>query len=208
LTFSAADARSVSASSQLMRRVRLHTRLIHVLRWLLPTLVLAILALLCAYVVSDAQRAASERPRDTPTEIRMINPHFLGRDDQGRAFNLTARQASRDDTDMQRVILVAPVLMMDVDNPHPRTASADHGVFDEDTRLLRLTGHVHIDDSNASVIDTSEALVDTKAGTVNGVAPIQGAGPKGTIQARSYQVSQKTGVAVFSGGVHAQLNSH
>ncbi|HEY3798239.1 MAG TPA: LPS export ABC transporter periplasmic protein LptC [Caulobacteraceae bacterium] len=202
----AAGARPVSAPSELRRRVRGHTRLVHALRWLLPALMLGILVLLGAYVVADALRTAHERPRDTPTQIRMVNPHFLGRDDQGRAFNLTAHQAFRDDIDPQRVVLVAPVLMMDVDLPHPKTVSADKGVFDEDTRMLRLTGHVHIDDSQASTVNTAEAVIDTRAGTVNGAAPIEGAGPKGSIQARSYQASQKTGVVVFKGGVHARLS--
>ena len=61
------------------------------------------LGLLGAFVVGQAVRAAAARPKELPTQIRMINPHFIGRDDQGRAFNLAARLAVRDDSDMQRV---------------------------------------------------------------------------------------------------------
>ena len=76
----------------------------------------------------------------------MVGPHFIGRDNQGRAFNLAARLAVRDDTNMQQVLLDSPVIVMDVDSAHPKTLTADHGVYDEDTRLLHLNGHVRVDD--------------------------------------------------------------
>ena len=56
-------------------------------------------------------------------------------------------------------------MKLDIDSPHPKTLTADHGVYDEDTRLLRLDGHVRVDDAAASTVGTEEALVDTKAGT-------------------------------------------
>jgi lipopolysaccharide export system protein LptC len=140
-----------------------------------------------------------------PTQIRMVSPHFVGRDSQGRAFNLSARLALRDDTNMQRVLLGSPVIVMDVDSPHPKTLTSDHGVYDEDTRMLRLTGHVRVDDSTASTVASDEALIDTKAGTVTGVTPLKGSGPMGALQAGSYSAAEKGQELVMHGGVHAQL---
>jgi lipopolysaccharide export system protein LptC len=198
-------ARSSSASALIRRRARIHGRLVLALRWLLPTLILAMLGLLGAFVVSQAVRAAAARPKELPTQIRMISPHFIGRDNQGRAFNLAARLAVRDDADMQRVYLGAPVMVMDADSAHPKTLTADRGVYDEDTRILRLIGHVRVDDAAASTVGSNEALVDTRAGTVTGVSPIAASGPMGAIQAGSYSATQKGGVVVMHGGVHAVL---
>jgi lipopolysaccharide export system protein LptC len=177
------------------------------LRWLLPTLILAMLGLLGAFVVAQAMRAAGERPKDIPTEIRMVSPHFVGRDDKGRAFNMSSSIAVRDDANLQRVYLTAPRMVMDVDTPQPKTMTADRGVYDEDTRMLRLTGHVRVDDAAASTVGTQEALVDTRAGTVSGAAGLSGAGPMGDIRARSY-TANKNGVVVMHGGVHATLKGH
>ena len=188
------------------RRARVHTRLVRVLRWALPTLILALLCLLGAYVAAEAMRAARSAPREAPTEIRMISPHFVGRDDQGRAFDLTARSARREDTDLKRILLAWPVMKLDVESPHPKLLTADAGVFDEDTRLLRLDGHVRADDAAASTVGAPEALVDTRAGTVTGVSGVSGAGPMGRIDAASYTADQKQGVVVMRGGVHAVLN--
>jgi lipopolysaccharide export system protein LptC len=177
------------------------------LRWLLPVLILAMLGLLAAFVVSQAVRAAAARPKELPTQIRMMAPHFIGRDNQGRAFNLAARLAVRDDADMQRVYLGAPVMVMDSDSPHPKTLTADNGVYDEDTHLLHLTGHVRVDDAAATTAGSEEALVDTRAGTVTGVSPISASGPMGDIHAGSFTATQKSGTVVMHGGVHATLKA-
>lgn len=189
------------------RRARAHSRLVHLMRWLLPAAIVGILAVLGVFVGQDALHSAAAKPKDAPTQIRMVNPHFLGRDDQGRAFNLAARQARRDDADMQQVYLDAPVMEMDVDGQHPSTLTADNGVYREDTRILKLTGHVRVDDSKASTVATDEAIVDTRAGTINGHASIAASGPAGAIQGGSYTASDKGDHLILRGGVHAQLKA-
>jgi len=198
-------APSISTSALVRRRARAHSRLVLVLRWLLPTMILALLGLLGAFVVGQAVRAAAARPKEMPTQIRMVGPHFIGRDNQGRAFNLAARLAVRADTNMQQVLLGSPVIVMDVDSEHPKTLTADNGVYDEDTHLLHLKGHVRVDDSTASTVATDEALVDTKAGTVSGVSALNGVGPMGQIHAGRYSAAEKGQKLILSGGVHATL---
>lgn len=194
-----------SASAVIRQRVRGHTRLVLALRWTLPALILALLGVLAAFVVAEALRSAAARSRESPTQIQMINPHFVGRDDKGREFNLSARQASRDDVDMERVLLQAPVMMLDVGTPNLKTLTSDRGVYQENTRLLHLYGHVRVNDSHASTLATDEALVDTKAGTVTGASPIAATGPGGQVRAGRYTATEKGGHVVMSGGVHAVL---
>jgi lipopolysaccharide export system protein LptC len=201
----AAGAAPASTSAIIRRQARAHSRFVRLMRWLLPAGILAILAVLGGFVGLEAQRSEAAKPREIPTEIRMVGPHFLGRDDSGRAFNLGARLAARNDRDMREVILSYPVMTLDVDGAHPKTLTADHGVYREDTRLLRLTGHVRVDDSTASTVATDEAVVDTRAGTVRGAGAIAGRGPTGAIAARSYEANQKTGVLKLRGGVHGEL---
>jgi hypothetical protein len=205
LSFSPTAPPSSTASALVRRQARAHTRMVLALRWLFPTLILALLGLLGAFLIGQAVRVAAARPKEMPTQIRMVAPHFIGRDSQGRAFNLAARLALRDDTNMQRVLLGSPVIVMDVDSVHPKTLTADQGVYDEDTHLLRLTGHVRVDDSTASTVATDEALIDTRAGTVTGVSPLNGSGPMGVIHAGSYTAAEKGEAVVMHGGVHAQL---
>jgi lipopolysaccharide export system protein LptC len=194
-----------SDSTIMRRRLRGHTRLVHALRWVMPVGIVALLGLLAAFVAAEAMRSAHAGIKDVPTEIRMVNPHFVGRDDQGRSFNMSARQAAREDADMQRVDLVAPVMIMDMDGPRPKTLTADRGVYDESTRLLRLHGHVRIDDSAASTVATEDAVVDTKAGTVTGKSAIAANSPTGAVQAGSYTVDEHSQHVILRGGVHGQI---
>jgi lipopolysaccharide export system protein LptC len=208
LTLNPADGAGPRSASALIRRqVRLHTRRVKVMRWLLPTLIMALIGLLAAFVIADALRTVRAKPVEAPTEIRMIGPHFIGRDTQGRAFNLAARQAVRDNVNMRLVELISPVIVMDAESPHPKTLTADKGVYDEDSRKLKLNGHVRVDDSTASTVATNDAEVDTRAGTVSGVSAIAGNGPMGNIRASSYSASQKGQVVNLRGGVHAELKA-
>jgi hypothetical protein len=83
--------------------------------------------------------------------------------------------------------------------------TSDRGVYDESTRLLRLDGHVHVDDAAASTVATEEAVVDTRAGTVSGATPIAAASPTATIEAGRYTATEKGGHVTLTGGVHAVL---
>ena len=148
--------------------LRAHTRFIYAMRIILPALAVGLTALLGLLVATHAVRVQAAAPRETVTQIRMVNPHFFGRDNRGRAFELTAGQAARSDRDMQEVLLDHVVVVLDVNGRHPSRLSADHGVYREDTRILRLTNNVHVDDGQASSIATNQAIVDTRAGTVTG----------------------------------------
>jgi lipopolysaccharide export system protein LptC len=186
--------------------MKAHSRLVHVLRWLLPTIIFAIIGVLGGFVALNAMRSMAARPKEVPTEIQMVNPRFLGRDSQGRVFDLSARRATRDDHDMRLVRLTAPVMVMNTADRGPTTLIADSGVYREDTRILHLTGHVRLADAKASAAATEEAVVDTRAGTVTGLSPVAGASPTGSIQARGYSVTDRGDRLILHGGVHARLN--
>ena len=189
-------------------QLRAHSRLIRTARVILPVLALGLACALGIMIGGHTLRARSAAPRDTVSHIRMINPHFFGRDRQGRPFELTAAQAARADGDMQEVLLDRVVVTLDVNGAHPSRLSADHGVYREDTRILRLTDNVHVDDGRASSIVTNQAIVDTRAGTVTGAQGVASQTTAGAVSAGNYTVLEKGDRVIFRGGVHARVNSH
>ena len=189
-------------------QLRAHSRLVRTARVILPVLTLGLASSLAIMVGSHALRVQASAPRETVSHIRMVNPHFYGRDRQGRAFELTAAEATRADGDMQEVLLDHVVVTLDVSGAHPSRLSADHGVYREDTRILRLTSNVHVDDGRASSIVTNHAIVDTRAGTVSGARGVASQTTAGAISAGNYSVLEKGDRVIFHGGVHARVNSH
>ena len=169
---------------------------------------LGVVVLLAALVVQHAVRRQAAAHQDATTPIRMTNPHFFGRDNQGRAFTLGARQAARDEQSLQVVLLQYPTLTLDSGGPHPSTLTADSGVYHEDTRMLLLRGHVRGDNAANSRFATDEALVNTKTGSVVGPQALAAHTSQGNVKSNSYDVYNKGDTVVFKGGVHAQLKSH
>ncbi len=143
-----------------------------------------------------------------PGTIHMTNARFLGRDEGGRAYVLTADEAARDNADFQRVTLNQPMLLLDADSPNPTRLSADQGVYREDNRILLLNGHVSIHDGQGDTFNTAQAIVDTVKGAVAGKSHVVGEGPTGTFRADSYAVYDRGQRLVFQGHVHSHINPH
>lgn len=209
-----APARTVSARAAVVPgppprgRARAHSRLVRILRWVLPAIMVGVVAALVGLVIAHAVRRQDAAHRDAVTPIEMVNPHFFGRDSQGRAYTLGARQAARDERSFQRVLLSYPSITLDTEGPHPSTLTADTGVYHEDTRILYLKGHVRAANAEESRFATDEAVVNTRTGTVTSPSALQGETPVGDVQSRSFDVFDKGDRVVFKGGVHARLNQH
>jgi len=189
-------------------KARAHSGLVHILRWVLPAIMVLVVAALVGLVAAHAIKRQAAAHKDASTPIRMVNPHFFGRDNQGRAFTLGARQAARDEQSFQRVLLFYPSVTLDVDGVHPSTLTADHGVYHEDTRMLYLKGHVRADNAKASTFATDQAVVDTRTGVVTGAGALSSQTPVGNVKSGSFDVYDKGDRVIFKGGVHARLNQH
>ena len=181
-------------------RWRRRSRLIRTLRVVLPAVIALILAGLIGSVAWSTFKASGAG--DEP--IRLLNPRFMGRDDKGRAFRLTADTATRDPSDYQRVILQKPALVLDENGPDEMRINGASGVFHEQTGKLELTNGVRMADTK-NAFATAASMFDTKTGEVVGSGPIQGAGGLGEISAESYGVYGKGERMVFKGGVRTRL---
>ncbi len=205
------DAAAPSASSADKRRRevarwRRHSRLILGLRLVLPAVMIAIVGLLALQIVL---RALDERPalqREARTAIRLVNARFVGRVEDGRGFMLGAKQAIRSEDDYQSVSLVEPMLVVGKGEASSRV-TARIGNYNERDRLLRLRGDVRIDDGKGHRFSSQEAVIDTRTGNVVGQSQVQGDGPLGELNAKSYSVEDEGDRLVFRGRVTARIQS-
>jgi lipopolysaccharide export system protein LptC len=202
---SAADASTPAAARQVdFERWRRRSRLIRRLRILLPALIVLIFMGLAASVAWSTFRAQPQQARGGDEPIRLVTPRFIGRDDKGRAFVLTAQSATRDRLDYQRVALIKPALVLDEGGPDELRLNGANGIFHEQNGQLELTNGVHMADAK-NAFDTQTSLFDTKSGEVIGSGPIHGAGGLGEINASSYAVYGKGDRMVFKGGVRTRI---
>jgi lipopolysaccharide export system protein LptC len=189
-----------------IRRWKRRSRLIRALRIILPALILLTLGALGVSVAYNTLARQPVTPASSGDPIRLVNPRFVGRDEKGRAFVLTAVSATRDLHDYQRVILDRPALILDEEGPDPLRITGGRGVYHEGNRKLEVSGGVHLSGAKAA-FETAASLFDTKTGELVGSGPIQGSGSLGEITAKSYGVYDKGDRMVFKGGVHTRLDS-
>ncbi|WP_332766215.1 LPS export ABC transporter periplasmic protein LptC [Phenylobacterium sp.] len=187
-------------------RWRRRSRMIRRLRVLLPGAIALILLTMGGFVVHATVMGGRAAPAEDDEPIQLVNPRFVGRDDQGRAFVLTAQVAVRDEGDYQRVVLEKPTLILDEEGANPTRITAKSGVYREDRRVLNLDGGVKMNGANAN-FDTASSIFNTATGELEGQGQISGVGSLGEITAKSYGVYDKGERLVFKGGVRGQINS-
>jgi lipopolysaccharide export system protein LptC len=201
-------ANDIQRRQRLLLKWRRHSNLIHTLRRVLPVLCIVMLLALGGWTLVTTlfsrQGAAS---RSSAPGIHMLKPDFQGRDEKGQPYNVTADSAVRDDADPARVILEAPVFTLGsgLEQTHVR---ARHGVYRDDTRILNLTGDVHLENAEGYHFVTEHVVIDTQKNNVDGETHIDGHGPLGQIAASSYAVRDGGAHVFFTGQVKARIENH
>jgi len=201
-------AADIARRNRLVHKWRQHSNRIHLLRPVLPALCIAMLLALGGWaLVTTLFSRQGAANRSSALVIRMLKLDFQGRDEKGQPYNVTADSAVRDDADPARVTLEAPVFTQGsgLEQTHVR---ARHGVYRDDTRILNLTGDVHLDDGEGYHFVTEHAVIDTQKNNVDGETHIDGYGPLGRIAASSYAVRDGGAHVFFTGQVKARFERH
>lgn len=203
----AADIAALPAAARRrdFERWRRRSRLVRRLRVVLPALIALILAGMIGVIVYRTVTGATARAADDDAPIRLVNPRFVGRDDRGRAYVITAASAMRDEREYQRVLLDRPALVLDEEGPNPLRVTGRSGVYHEGDRKLDLHGGVRLS-GQETAFATLASRFDTKTGELAGSGPIQGSGSLGEINAKSYGVYDRGERMVFKGGVRARID--
>jgi lipopolysaccharide export system protein LptC len=189
-----------------MERWRRRSRQIHFFRRALPTAIIIILIVLAGWILLRGFLSRLGDLRSATSTIHMTNARFYGRDENGRPYELSAEEATRSDKDFQRIALSRLQLTFDAGGQNQNShISADHGVYREDDRILRLRDHVFMKDQTGNTFLTDQATVNTVNNSAEGRDHVQGDGPMGSVTADSYAVYDKGATVVFHGHVHSLI---
>lgn len=136
----------------------------------------------------------------------MVDPHYAGEDATGRPFKLEAAEARRRPSS-NVVEFVRPTAFQPHDDRPPRTARADRGAFGETANRLDLQGRVQLDMGDGHLFATDRAVVDFDRDRVDGVHPVRGDGPLGSIEAEAFSITNGGERLVFSGEVRLVIDA-
>lgn len=162
----------------------------------------AVFVFMALYAIQGGLNAASTFSASEP--LRMLNPRFIGRTENGGPYQLSAEVAERAQGENQPIELIAPVYRTEAGT----IMLAPRGVYDERTKRVVFDGEVLFSDSNGNRFTTPNMIVDLEAGALTGQGGVTGAGPLGVLQADAYELRDSDRALVLRGGVRGQIPDH
>jgi lipopolysaccharide export system protein LptC len=193
------------------RRVRPRSRLIDVLRILLPVLALILVGLVVVWPQIMPGPAGISVPTfvpgegDEPDLLRMDSPRYVGQTSRNRPYEVTAQSASLDPLVASIVHLDRPAADIALGEDGDVRVMALSGTYDRDTEKLVLDGGIEVVTSSGYRFVTPSARVSLAQGRVQGWQPIEGAGPTGRLWADRFEITEAGDVLRFNGRVKVTM---
>jgi lipopolysaccharide export system protein LptC len=190
---------------------RRYSRLVELLRYLLPAVALSLIALvgLWPQLIGGAGGLIvpmfANAKVDGADVMRMHNPRYVGQTENEEPYELTAASAYADPKRPNRVHLERPTGALTAAGPRDLNLTAQSGLYNRDADKLDLDGGVELTTSDGYRFDTDSARIDLRQGLVIGERPIQGSGPTGTLSADRFEIQDKGDRLRFEGRVKVTL---
>ncbi len=188
-----------------------HSRLVRILRRVLPVVALLVLA---AYFVSTRLSvtvgdvtASIDGMEIADGALRMLNPTLKGADKKNGDYVVKAEYADQDIKNPNIVKLHA--IRADMSNPSGGWSKmqAVRGKFDSKTERLVMKDHITIATSTGVTGELSYATLDMTTQTLRSHNPVFFNLPNGTVRANALTLRSKESALVFRGKVSVKLAS-
>ena len=188
-----------------------YTRIVRLLRWLLPLCALTLAVFLLMWPSFNLIELPDVIPisgleRPTPERSTMTNVRFLGKDSDGRPFTISARRAWHGSDRGETVFLEGVSGSITVGEGEWTSLRADSGYFEQKSQVLTLESSVQVTSSNGYRLESERVLIDLEQGMARSDAMVRGTGPSGDLEAAGFEVSDHGGKFTFSGDVEISLH--
>ncbi len=140
--------------------------------------------------------------------MRMERPHFAANDSSRRPYTVTADYAVQKTRDVKIYDLSQPKADLLDDKGRWIAITAEHGRYDQQLRMLDLSGHVALFQDEGYTIATERARIDLEAHAAWGDRPVRGHGPDGEVEAQGFHASEGGDRIVFTGRTRLVLKGH
>ena len=188
---------------------RRHTRMVRILRLVLPVCALAVLGL---YFVSskfsvsigDMQASVGDIEINSGS-LRMINPKLEGVTDKGGAYKLTADYAEQEAGDLQTLRLYKVRAHLTQSKDAWSKMTAPKGTFNSKKESLELYGGIQIATSAGMIAKLDSANIDLKTQLIRSQVPVEVEAQQGTLTAKTLEIKASEKRILFKGDVHVHI---
>ncbi len=194
------------------RSLSRYTRIVRLLRWLLPLCALALAVFLLLWPTFNLIELPDVIPisgLEQPTAERstMTNVRFLGTDSDGRPFTIRALRAWHGSDRDNMVFLEGVSGSIAVGDAGWTSLVAESGYFEQTSQVLTLESSVQVVSSSGYRLESERVLIDLEQGMAHSDAMVKGVGPSGDLEAEGFVVSDHGGKFTFSGDVEISLQT-
>ena len=138
-------------------------------------------------------------------ELRMLNPRFAGTDRLGRPYVVTAAVGHQVPDRQDLMSLERARADLKSHSGADIVVTSDSGVYQSQSQLLDLFGHVTVTHENGTQFVTKTARLDNAHNAAQGDDPVEGHGPTGDIKSRGFRIYDKGDTVIFTGKSDATL---
>jgi len=186
-----------------------YSAFVGIMRYALPAIAVVLLGLIVVWPLvsgrQDGFRVTYASISSIDGSLRMVNARYIGTDDKGQPYTVTAAEAIQEENNDERIFLKTIDGDMFIENGSWTAVSADHGLYERTANKLNLQGNVSVYSDEGHELHTEEANLDLQAGTAQGERPVQGQGPLGLIEGDRFQVTDGGATLLLSGNVKATV---
>ncbi|UUX51759.1 LPS export ABC transporter periplasmic protein LptC [Nisaea acidiphila] len=182
------------------------SRLVVLMKLILPALALAIVALIVSWPqlipdhtkfrLGDQARSVLASATDG---LSMDQPRYVGVDEEQRPYEITAERASQDNPDSDRLDLVAPQADLAVNQEEWLALSATAGIYDKKKKTIDLSGGVTVFHDRGYTVSSDSARVLLDEGMATSDDPVSAHGQSGTATGEGFRIYNRGERIVFTG---------
>jgi len=200
-----------SDGERAFRAARRHSRLVRLLRVVIPIGVILGLSITFLLIYFNPLRMLGQLPINADnlvvsgTKITMEQPRLSGFTSDARAYELTAAKAAQDFTHPDIVELQNIHAKVQMQDKSTMEMTAVDGVYDTKGEILKLGQNIVLTSSTGYKGRLSEAVVDIRKGNVTSKKPVEVELLQGTLNANGLEVVDSGDTVRFSGGVNMVL---
>lgn len=182
-----------------------YSRFVDLMRWLLPVIALALVAILVGWPGRDDDKGnltlsfVNLGGRDE--SLRMISPRYVGTDSHGQPFVITADAATQDEKDQDVITLDAVEADVTLEDGRWIVLQSPTGLYNRREETLHLGEWVNIYSDDGNQFNAADVRLDLANGLASSGKPVHGQGPIGSLDAKGFKILDGGKRTRFEGSV-------
>jgi lipopolysaccharide export system protein LptC len=181
-----------------------YSNFVRAMKILLPTIAAFLVALIVAWPhinVPDARFRIgfADLTVKEAADPSMLNPRYLGTDDENQPYSVTAEIARRLADTGNIVELDSPKADILLEDDTWLVLTAERGIYGRTAETLDLIGSVVLYHDSGYEFLTEKAKIDLDKSVAEGDQPVKGQGSFGNLQAEGFRLKDKGKTIYFTG---------